>query len=53
MKLLLTNLWSLALLVPVAEEGTDKDSISERVVVGPIALFHGEQVSFPKEATFA
>jgi len=39
-------------LVPVAEEGTDKNAISEHIVVCPIALLHGEQISFFKEVTF-
>ena len=42
----------MALLVLVSEEGTDKDSISEFMVVDPLKLFHGVQISFPKEVYF-
>lgn len=42
----------MSLLVPVAEEGTDKDAISELMRVGPLKLFQGRKVSFPKEITF-
>ena len=42
----------MALLVLVWEEGTDKDSISDLMVVGPIKLFHGGQISFLKEVYF-
>ena len=42
----------MALLVRVSEEGTDKDSISDLMVVDPIKLFHGGQISFLKEVYF-
>lgn len=52
MKLLPTNLCSVALLVLVWEEGTDKDAISDLMVVGAIKLLHGGQISFLKEVYF-
>ena len=42
----------MALLVPVSEEETDKDAISDLMAADPVKLFHGGQISFPKEVYF-